>query len=48
MCGVQKRGKSRQFPHLLQAAIKNAIHIKELNPDTQVFVLYRDIRTTKP
>ena len=28
-----------------QAAIKNAIHIKELNPDTQVFVLYRDIRT---
>jgi heterodisulfide reductase subunit A-like polyferredoxin len=28
-----------------QSAIKNAIHLKELNPDTQVFVLYRDIRT---
>ncbi len=28
-----------------QSAIKNAIHIKELNPDTQVFILYRDIRT---
>ena len=28
-----------------QSAIKNAIHIKKLNPDTQVFVLYRDIRT---
>jgi len=28
-----------------QAAIKNAIHIKELNPETQVFILYRDIRT---
>ncbi|MEO0019824.1 MAG: FAD-dependent oxidoreductase [candidate division WOR-3 bacterium] len=26
-------------------AIKNAIAIKELNPDAQVFVLYRDIRT---
>ena len=28
-----------------QSAIKNAIHIKELNPETQVFILYRDIRT---
>nr|MDA8404785.1 FAD-dependent oxidoreductase [Desulfobacteraceae bacterium] len=28
-----------------QAAIKNAIHIKELSPGTQVFILYRDIRT---
>ena len=28
-----------------QSAIKNAIHIKELNPDTQVFILHRDIRT---
>ena len=26
-------------------AIKNALKIKELNPDTKVFVLYRDIRT---
>ncbi|MFW5901846.1 MAG: FAD-dependent oxidoreductase, partial [Thermodesulfobacteriota bacterium] len=28
-----------------QSAIKNAIHIKKLNPDTQVYILYRDIRT---
>jgi heterodisulfide reductase subunit A-like polyferredoxin len=28
-----------------QSAIKNAIHIKQLNPDTQVYILYRDIRT---
>ena len=28
-----------------QTAVKNALHIKEENPDTQVFVLYRDIRT---
>jgi len=28
-----------------QAAIKNAIHIKKLNPETEVFILYRDIRT---
>ncbi len=28
-----------------QAAVKNALHIKELNPDANVYVLYRDIRT---
>ncbi|MFP4160245.1 MAG: FAD-dependent oxidoreductase, partial [Desulfobacterales bacterium] len=28
-----------------QSAIKNAIHIKKLNPETQVYILYRDIRT---
>ena len=28
-----------------QTAVKNALHIKEDNPDAQVFVLYRDIRT---
>jgi len=28
-----------------QSAVKNALHIKKLNPDAQVFVLYRDIRT---
>ena len=28
-----------------QTAVKNALHIKEINPDAQVFVLYRDIRT---
>jgi len=28
-----------------QGAIKNALHVKELSPETQVFVLYRDIRT---
>ncbi|SPD75717.1 conserved hypothetical protein [uncultured Desulfobacterium sp.] len=28
-----------------QNAVKNALHIKRQNPDAQVFVLYRDIRT---
>ena len=28
-----------------QNAVKNALAIKKLNPDTMVFVLYRDIRT---
>ena len=28
-----------------QSAVKNALHIKELNPGAQVYVLYRDIRT---
>ncbi len=28
-----------------QSAVKNALKIKTLNPDAQVFVLYRDIRT---
>ncbi|MEJ2025749.1 MAG: 4Fe-4S binding protein, partial [Deltaproteobacteria bacterium] len=28
-----------------QSAVKNALHIKKLNPETDVYVLYRDIRT---
>jgi len=28
-----------------QAAVKNALEIKKLNPDTMVYILYRDIRT---
>ncbi len=28
-----------------QSAIKNAIHLKKMNPETQVYILYRDIRT---
>jgi heterodisulfide reductase subunit A2 len=28
-----------------QSAVKNALHIKKLQPDTDVFILYRDIRT---
>lgn len=28
-----------------QNAVKNALHIKRLNPEAQVFVLYRDMRT---
>jgi heterodisulfide reductase subunit A len=28
-----------------QAAIKNALHIRELNPEAKIFVLYRDMRT---
>ena len=28
-----------------QNAVKNALHIKKLNPDAEVYVMYRDIRT---
>ena len=28
-----------------QSAVKNALHIKKLNPDAQIYILYRDIRT---
>ena len=28
-----------------QSAVKNALHVKDLNPDAEVWVLYRDIRT---
>jgi len=28
-----------------QAAVKNALHILELNPEAKIFVLYRDMRT---
>ena len=28
-----------------QNAVKNALHIKALNPDTDIYILYRDIRT---
>ena len=28
-----------------QAAIKNALHVKKLNPEASVYILYRDIRT---
>ena len=28
-----------------QTAVKNALHIKDLNPETNVYILYRDIRT---
>jgi heterodisulfide reductase subunit A-like polyferredoxin len=28
-----------------QSAVKNALHIKDLNPEANVYVLYRDIRT---
>ena len=27
-----------------QSAVKNALHIKELNPDADVYILYRDVR----
>jgi heterodisulfide reductase subunit A-like polyferredoxin len=28
-----------------QNAVKNALHIKKLNPDSRIFILYRDMRT---
>ena len=41
--------RNEEFPNCsricCQAAVKNALHIKELNPDAHVYILYRDIRT---
>ncbi len=41
--------RNEEFPNCsricCQNAVKNALHIKELNPETDVYVLYRDIRT---
>ncbi len=41
--------RNEEFPNCsricCQAAVKNALHIKKLNPDADVYVLYRDIRT---
>jgi heterodisulfide reductase subunit A len=28
-----------------QAAVKNALHIRKINPDARIFILYRDMRT---
>jgi heterodisulfide reductase subunit A-like polyferredoxin len=44
--------RNDEFPNCsricCQNAIKNALHIKELNPEANVYVLYRDIRTYGP
>jgi len=41
--------RNEEFPNCsricCQNAVKNALHIKTLNPETEVYVLYRDIRT---
>jgi heterodisulfide reductase subunit A-like polyferredoxin len=41
--------RNEDFPNCsricCQNAVKNALHIKKLNPDAEVYVLYRDIRT---
>ena len=41
--------RNRDFPNCsricCQNAVKNALHIKELNPEAEVSVLYRDLRT---
>jgi heterodisulfide reductase subunit A-like polyferredoxin len=41
--------RNKEFPNCsricCQTAVKNALHIKELNPDAEVYVLHRDIRT---
>ena len=41
--------RNEDFPNCsricCQSAVKNALHIKELNPEAEVYVLYRDIRT---
>jgi heterodisulfide reductase subunit A-like polyferredoxin len=41
--------RSEEYPNCsrvcCQTAVKNALHIKALNPSVEVYVLYRDIRT---
>ncbi len=41
--------RNKGFPNCsricCQTAVKNALHIKQLNPDAEVYVLHRDIRT---
>jgi heterodisulfide reductase subunit A-like polyferredoxin len=41
--------RNQEFPNCsricCQNAVKNALHIKKLNPETEVYVLYRDVRT---
>jgi heterodisulfide reductase subunit A-like polyferredoxin len=41
--------RNQEFPNCsricCQNAVKNALHLKKLNPETEVHVLYRDIRT---
>ncbi len=41
--------RNDEFPNCsricCQSAIKNAIHIKKENPDAEIYILYRDIRT---
>jgi len=41
--------RNEEFPNCsrvcCQTAIKNALHIKELNPDANVYIIYRDMRT---
>ena len=41
--------RNQDFPNCsricCQSAVKNALHTKELNPSTEVYVLYRDMRT---
>jgi heterodisulfide reductase subunit A-like polyferredoxin len=44
--------RNEEFPNCsricCQNAVKNALHIKELNPEANVYILYRDIRTFGP
>jgi len=41
--------RNEEFPNCsrvcCQTAIKNALHIKELNPEANVYIIYRDMRT---
>ena len=41
--------RNQDFPNCsricCQSAVKNALHVKELNPSAEVYVLYRDMRT---
>jgi heterodisulfide reductase subunit A2 len=43
--GSRENGNPNCSRVCCQSAIKNALRIKAINPDVQIFILYRDIRT---
>jgi len=43
--GSREKGNPNCSRICCQAAIKNALRIKQINPEASIFVLYRDIRT---
>jgi heterodisulfide reductase subunit A len=43
--GSREEGNPNCSRVCCQAAVKNALRIRSLNPDAQIFILYRDIRT---
>jgi heterodisulfide reductase subunit A len=43
--GLPQRGPQLLQPGLLQPRVKNALKLKEINPEMDVYILFRDMRT---